>query len=165
MKAITFMLRGLGVSILVMIVTLVLAGACVAQGTPSSKGATDNNHKTAKGQKSRGTGEDPNVKKDSDVNMEGQETPPPAAKAAGTRGKARGGCTVEVDNWTPYYVRLYNNGDYVGEVSGWGDAYSWATPGVLQLYGRALFNNYVLTFPTTEFQCVDGGSVYWQLTY
>jgi hypothetical protein len=56
------------------------------------------------------------------LNVQGETTPAPESKGGSkTRGAACG--VIHVDNRTDLIIRLYANGEFIGTVSKWGDAY------------------------------------------
>ena len=68
--------------------------------------------KATKVEKSRG--ENPNIKKDFTCNAADVAVPKPA--------KSRGDlCSIKVDNWTGFYVKVFVDGDFYGWVSPWED--------------------------------------------
>ena len=93
---------------------------------------------TVKGQRTRGQeGSDSNIKhgrepNDPNANIEA----PPDKGGPQVRG---GSCRIHVDNHTPWYVDIYTDGDYRGQVSPWGDSYGWVGCGDTNLYGVASF--------------------------
>ena len=93
-----------------------------------------------KAQKRRGTGEDENIKSRSLENKADEQAPAPPSKG-GDDAKTRGarGCFVVVDNWTPWKIQIFMDGDYVGLVSAWGEASGWYSSGRHNLYGVASF--------------------------
>jgi hypothetical protein len=96
------------------------------------------NSATVKGQKTRGQGEtDNNIKHGREANDPNANSEAPPDKGG---PKIRGGsCRIHVDNRTPWYVDIYTDGDYRGQVSPWGDSYGWVGCGDTNLYGVATF--------------------------
>jgi hypothetical protein len=75
------------------------------------------------------------IKNEHETNNPGAKIKPPAAKGG---PKTRGGVgTLHVDNRTQWYIRIYNNGDYIGTVGPYGDLYRYAEAGNHVLYARA----------------------------
>jgi hypothetical protein len=96
---------------------------------------------TTKGTISRGdaNAKDENIKHDSAPNDPNAKIEAPPEKGG---PKTRGGaCRVHVDNRTPYYIAIYTDGDYRGQVSPYGDSYGWVGCGNTILYGRATFSD------------------------
>jgi hypothetical protein len=104
--------------------------------------AQDQKHPTsakATGMKSRGENgaKDENIKNDrSPADPNAKVEAPPDKGGPKTRG---GACRVHVDNHTPYPVAIYEDGNYVGEVSRYGDAFGYVGCGSTVLYGRVIF--------------------------
>jgi hypothetical protein len=94
-----------------------------------------------KGAKSRGAATDPNVKQDSlPGNKPGATVAAPPSKGGPkTRGAMTG--VLHVDNRTPWIIRIYVDGDYVGNVGRYGDSYGYYGCSVRTLYARALFDD------------------------
>lgn len=94
-----------------------------------------------KAAKGRGAGADANVKTDTlPTNQPGKTVPaPPHKGGAKTRGAMTG--TLHVDNRTPWIIRIYVDGDYVGNVDRYGDSYGYYGCSVRTLYARALFTD------------------------
>jgi hypothetical protein len=95
----------------------------------------------AKGAKSRGAANDPNVKSDSlPANHVGADvTAPPSKGGPKTRGAMSG--VLHVDNRTPWVIRIYVDGSYVGNVGRFGDSYGYYGCSVRSLYARAYFDD------------------------
>lgn len=96
---------------------------------------------TVRAQKARGVAgaEDENIKiprQPNDPNAK-QEAPPEKGGPK-TRG---GSCWVHVDNRTPWYVDIYTDGQYRGQVSPWGDSSGAIGCGNTNLYGVAEFRD------------------------
>ena len=112
-------------------------------------------------QKSRGTGPDENIKSQST-----QNDPNNASKAPPTKGgeKTRGGwCDFRVDNRTPWKIQMFVDGDYVGLVSGWGNASGSYSGGSHVIYGVADFNDgSKITWGPNSISCF--GTYNWRLT-
>ncbi len=97
------------------------------------------NSATATAQKSRGeAGEkDENIKKDRQPNDLNTKIEAPPEKG-GPKGRSSY-CRVHFDNRTPWYIDLYTDGNYRGEISPFDDLYGWVGCGETSLYGRATF--------------------------
>jgi len=89
---------------------------------------------TDKATKSRGSGEDENVKMakpHNDPDMYGKE-----------KEKSRTATTkIVVTNNTDWYVDVYNDGNYQGTVSPWGQGYFYDYGDRIQLYAKAVFDD------------------------
>src|SRR5262245_32615216 len=80
---------------------------------------------SAKAAKSRGSSDakDENIKQDRQPNDPNAKVEAPPEKGGPkTRGAS---CRVHVDNRTLYYVDIYTDGSYRGQVSPWGDSYGY----------------------------------------
>ncbi|GFO63264.1 hypothetical protein M1B72_10970 [Geomonas paludis] len=91
----------------------------------------------AKSAKTRGEA-DENIKHKSDQNDPNAKIEAPAKKGGKTRG---GYCDLTVDNWTPWKIQVYVEGDYVGLVSSYGKADGFYSRGPLVVYGVAEFDD------------------------
>lgn len=54
---------------------------------------------------------------------------------------------IIIDNWTPWYIDIYVDGEFRGFVEPWDEGTTWAIPGNTRLYGVAEFD--------------DGDKYYW----
>jgi len=124
---------------LILVIALALAMPLTA-GAQTSKEAEGTVVKDTAQKARGGGGEDPNIKSGS-----AQNDPNPAAvpKAPPDKGgeKARGGCNLVADNFTPWVVKLYVSGIYVGSVSAWGKAAGYQSLSDLILYAVADFTD------------------------
>jgi hypothetical protein len=95
---------------------LALASAAATQSyAQSPEGA---GKAKAKSQTARGAADsDPNIK----VKAGSQKTERPAPPQKGGQKTRGAGCFVTFDNWTPWYVDVYVDGEGVGTVGPWGD--------------------------------------------
>ena len=115
-----------------------------------------------KPQTRRGTGEDENIKSRSVENKADERMPAPASKG-GEEDKERGGCLLIADNWTPWKVQMFVDGQYVGLVAPWGAASGNYAAGRHNLYAVASFYNAPdITWGPHRMSC--RGSYTWQLT-
>lgn len=115
-----------------------------------------------RGHKGRGQGADPNIRHKSEANDPNVKPAPPAAKGG---PKARGSvCGIVVDNWTPWKVQLYVDGDYQGLISPYGALSDVVFTGPVVVYARADFTDgtYTSWGPQT-FQCSGQGIYRWKL--
>jgi hypothetical protein len=88
----------------------------------------------------RGVGQDQNVKKDDVANSKTAKLPAPSAKGGPkTRGAQMG--QLHIDNRTPWYIRIYVDGDLVGTTSPYGDSYGYYGCDDHTLYARAVFED------------------------
>lgn len=128
-----------------------------AQGGKKAKAAEEKTD----AQKSRGTGPDENIKSQSTQNDANN-----AMKAPPTKGgeKTRGGwCDFRVDNRTPWKIQLFVDGDYVGMVSGWGNASGSYSGGSHVIYGVADFTDgSKITWGPNSISCF--GTYSWRLS-
>jgi|HubBroStandDraft_4_1064222.scaffolds.fasta_scaffold04069_4 hypothetical protein len=123
--------------------TLILAMALGVTGYAGAQSQATDHPKSAttKSEKSRGASSAPdeNIKHDNAANDPNAKIAAPPAKG-GT--KTRGGyCRLHVDNQTQWYISVYFDGDYRGQVSPWGDSYGWVGCGDTKLYGKATFTD------------------------
>ncbi len=117
----------------------------------------------AKAQKPRGEGADANVKSGPGKNDPTKKVPAPAAK--GGEKKRGGACGVIADNYTPWIIQVYIDGDYQGTVAPWGDLDLLAIAGwPTNAYARADFTDgSTITWGPKIFNC-EAESVYrWKL--
>jgi hypothetical protein len=118
---------------------------------------------TAKAQKARGTGADENIKRDSFVNDPAVKPPAPPAKGGEkTRGYL---CGIVLDNWTPWYVGFYIDGDAWGTAGPWGAASGVAFAGTTRVYARATFTDgSSLSWGPQIFNCRRDEVYHWKIT-
>jgi hypothetical protein len=121
---------------------------------------------TAKATSSRGVGDDPNIKggkQQAASNDPAKEAPaPPQKGGAKTRGLFD--CYVTADNYTSWWIDIYVDGTYRGQVSPWGAGTVNAGIGGTTLYGRAEFNDgSVKTWGPRQFLCTSDGRFNWRL--
>jgi hypothetical protein len=95
-----------------------------------------------KAAKGRGTttSKNANIKKNTDINPPVQSAikAPPAKSDNKTRAYYP---TFTADNYTPYYIKVYINGDYVGTVAPYGKAAGDYAVGTYSIYGIAYFSD------------------------
>jgi hypothetical protein len=139
--------------------TLALITPAVAQAPGGKRGKAP--EVKADAQKQSAAGQDENIKSRSD-----QNDPASAPKAPPDKGgeKTRGGvCYFLVDNRTPWKIQIFVDGDYVGLVSGWGDARGTYAGGGHTIYGLATFTDGSrITWGPTQISCL--GTYRWRLT-
>ena len=105
---------------------------------PAAKKRADAHPSQARG----ATASDANVKSDTVTNSATAKVePPPSKGGARTRGAGARVEALHIDNRTPWYIRIYVDGDYVGLVSPYGDAYGEYSCATHRLYARAFFDD------------------------
>jgi hypothetical protein len=110
-------------------------------GQTSGKKAAQSKTEKDHAQKGRGAGgADSNIKNDSDANDPSKQMPAPGAKG-GEKGKGQGDCVVVLDNRSPWYIRIYVDGNYRGTIAPWGDSYCYTGAGETLLYAVAPFTD------------------------
>lgn len=116
------------------------------------------------GVKGQANAPDTHIKNDNPTNSAGQKIAPPPSKGGPKAKGAWGTCNIHVDNRTGLIVNLYFQGMRTGVLGPWGDLYDNITPGVAQLYARAVFDDgSAITFGPREFRCV-GDDFTWTLS-
>lgn len=141
-----------------LLVTIALSSAAFLMAqTPQHPTSGD-----TKSTKSRGSSDakDENIKQDRQPNDPNAKIEAPPEKGG---PKTRGGsCRIHIDNRTAFYVDVYTDGQYRGQVSPYGDSIGYVGCGDTRVYGRATFTDgSVLTWgPSVYF--VDG-SFTWTL--
>ncbi|HUI42229.1 MAG TPA: hypothetical protein VL523_09685 [Terriglobia bacterium] len=147
--------------------TLLAAAFAVAQEAPAAKpmaSAKANSKVVTTKAASRSGGADPNVKSDSDKNNPNLKAPVPANKGGKTRGAGPLPCGVHVDNRTPWFVRIYVDGDYRGTVNQYGDLVGITGNGPTNVYAVAVFDDGSQKYWGPHvFNCVAGDSYTWRL--
>jgi len=95
-----------------------------------------------KGTKSRGGGEDANIKK-SDVSNDPNNANMMAPNKSKEKSRGAGpyACEVHVDNQVALYINIYVDGNFVASVSPGGDLLIRTGNGPTSLYGKALFTD------------------------
>ena len=94
-----------------------------------------------KAAKARGdsTSKDVNIKSDSDLNSaKGMENAPPSKGGPKTRGYY---AWFTADNWTPWIIKIYINGEYVGSVAPYGKSAGEYQAGNYIIYAKAYFTD------------------------
>jgi hypothetical protein len=111
--------------------------------------------KSTRGDATRG-GADKNIKQGEMANDPKAKIDAPAAKGGGTT-RGGGGCRVEMDNSTSWYVKVYVDGIFRGTMDPWGDSYVYVYPGDTTIYARADFTDgsYKYWGPRTSY-CGNG---------
>ena len=115
---------------------------------------------TASGHQNRGGGEDTNIKSKAHENSKDNEKVP----APPTKSGKRGGCYVDVNNVSAYYIDIYAGGNYSGTVGPWGNYYVYPLGDSVTLYARADFtDNSFETWGPQQFSCSSGAENEWRL--
>ena len=92
-----------------------------------------------KAAENRGTRTDENIKHaDGKNTLTGGPAAPPDKGGKKTRGA--GGYTT-IDNWTPWYIKVYANGDYMGTLGPWEKKWTYTGDQCPNLYARADFDD------------------------
>ncbi|HRN54262.1 MAG TPA: hypothetical protein PK788_12260 [Gemmatimonadaceae bacterium] len=111
-------------------------------------------------------GEDENIRIATGTNVRGEpgEQPPSAKAPAGTMTRGANDCRVHFDNRSNLFIAAYAQGTYRGELSPWGDVYTYVLAGETRLYARAGFTDgSVSTWGPRLIDCPAGGSYQWML--
>jgi len=134
------------------------AGLKPAQGETHPKSAT------TKAAQSRGqAGEkDENIKQDRAANDPNAKIEAPPEKG-GAKTRQSASCQIHIDNRSPWYVDIYTDGSYRGQVSPYGDSYGYVGCGGTLFYGRATFNDGTVKIWGPASYYVDGGFT-WTIT-
>lgn len=110
-------------------------GSLTAGQQPESKGKAEDTAQTARGAADK----DPNVKTATGVNDPAKEMPAPPQKGGPqTRGR---GCYITYDNYTPWYIEAFLDGQYCGTVAPYGELDCVTGDGWTVLYARARFTD------------------------
>jgi hypothetical protein len=73
-------------------------------------------------------------------------------------------CGVYVDNYTPYMVRIYVDGQYRGAVPAWGGLWIGAITGTTRLYSKATFADGTTLTWKNAVECKANARYKWRLT-
>lgn len=141
----------------------VLAVLTVTAGTAQAQASSRDRANTARGAAS---GQDENIRVATGSNTRGAagEQAPSQKAEAGTATRGSSDCRVHFDNRSNLYVATYADGMYRGELSPWGDIYTYVIAGPTRLYARASFTDgSVSTWGPRMVDCLAGGSTRWQL--
>jgi hypothetical protein len=126
-----------------------------AQESHPKEGAT----KSAKSRGEAGA-KDENIKKDRQPNdPQAKAVAPPEKGGPKTRSAA---CHIHMDNRTPWYIDIYTDGDYRGQVSPYGDSTGYVGCGNTTFYGRATFTDGSTKTWGPQIYYVDGSFI-WRL--
>src|SRR2546427_662757 len=119
-----------------------------------------------KSNSSRGAGEDPNIKTDKQqaAKNDPANEPPAPPKKGGAKTRGFFDCWVTADNYTPWWIDIYVDGTYRGQVAPWGAGTVNAGAGSTTLYGRAVFDSgSVRNWGPRQFHCSSDGVFTWRL--
>jgi hypothetical protein len=107
---------------------------------------------------------DENISDDSEVNAPDalKTFPKPADKGGAQKRGAY--CGVYVDNYTPFLVRVYVDGQYRGAVPAWGGLWIGAITGATRLYSKATFADGATLVWKNAVECKANGRYKWRLT-
>lgn len=145
------------------LITLAVAAAPLAgQGKPAGK-ARDR-AATARG--TSDPAQDENIRAISGVNIRGEpgELPPDSKFSSGNAARNSTACKVHYDNRTSLYIAVYAEGIFRGDVSPWGDLFTFVVAGPTRLYARAGFTDgSVSTWGPRLVECPAGRDFKWML--
>jgi hypothetical protein len=124
----------------------------------------DQEVKAAEGSSSKGSSTDSNISEDETPNSKSKKPEPPASKGGTSKGSSSG-CEVQLDNWTPWKVKIYVDGKYQGTMMPYGESYTYATPGRVKVYARADFDDgSYLYWGPRNYSCNSNQYVYFKMT-
>ena len=83
---------------------------------------------------------DANIKTTADTNVKGAIIAAPPEKG-GVQTRGTNWCGVRVNNKTSFYIKIYIDGRYRGEMPAFGDLGVWIECGRTRFYARAEFND------------------------
>ncbi len=121
-----------------------ILGLALCAGVAFQPAHAQENHPkegTTKSAQSRGAAgaKDENIKKDRQPNsLNSKVEAPPDKGGPKTRSAA---CHIHIDNRTKWYIDIYTDGDYRGQVSPYGDSTGYVGCGSTTFYGKALFDD------------------------
>jgi hypothetical protein len=144
--------------------SVLVLGLALGFGSGATNAQDQKHPSSAKtnGTKSRGenNAKDENIKNDRAPNDPNAKIEAPPDKGGPkTRGAS---CRVHVDNHTGYYISIYTDGNYRGEVSPYGDSIGLVGCGDTALYARATFLGMDITTWGPQAYYIDG-TFTWQL--
>lgn len=125
------------VSAMVMLVFGVAAFSTTASAQKPDKAKTIE-LKSSRASASKGDNTDKNIKQEAMANDPKARHDAPAAKGGKSKG---GGCRVQLDNSTEWFIRIYVDGIYRGTMDPWGDNSVYVLPGDTTVYARADFTD------------------------
>lgn len=113
------------------LIVLVAFGASVFAPVQAQKQTKELKSNAVVFEKTRGA--DPNI----------QTAKPTDDTKAKEPEKSRGDlCTITVNNYTPYSVDIYVDGDWVGTIASYSKAYTYSYPGTTKIYGKSIGGTY-----------------------
>lgn len=136
--------------------SLQMSATSPRQGNPKAQApAAKSGTVDAHGQKSRGAADnDPNVKTKEATNDPSKKATAPPQKG-GPKSRAAT-CFVMFDNYTPWALEAFVDGDYSGVVPRYGELTTYVGNGRTQVYARARFTDgSMLTFGPQYFDCTN----------
>jgi hypothetical protein len=120
----------------------------------------DQEQKAREGAASKG--KDPNIREDEKANDKNDKTQPPAKKGGTSKGAP---CEVQLDNWTPWNIKIYIDGEYLGTMIPYGESYAHAVPGRVTVYARADFGDgSYLYWGPRDYSCGPNQYIYFKMT-
>ncbi len=115
-------------------------GLAIALASPAQ--AQKKNSLSTRSSEGRGAAtSDANIKSSTATNDKATVIPAPKSKGGKTSRGPYGSCLLQVDNRSGYWVNLYTDGNYRGQVSPYGDLAGWVGCGATVFYGRADFTD------------------------
>jgi len=112
-------------------------------------------------QTGHGSGQDSNIHADSKANPPDAKTPPPPEKSATPGART---CSVEVNNYTTWFVDIYIDAGYAATVGPWGNGEVYPPATGSKFYARANFTDGSWKFWGPQpFTCAQSGASEWRL--
>ena len=155
------------------LVSLAWAGSSFLQGVSAQNktAAKQATAKTAKlesdkAQQAAAGAEDSNVKMDMAANSKSGTAAPAPPDKGGDKGKGMGMGYVEVvfNNYSPWYVKCYVDGNYRGTIAPWGALNFPTGNGATMLYARADFDDgSTYRWGPRQFYYYSGNRYEWRL--
>jgi hypothetical protein len=140
---------------------IAIALACGLTTLAAQQGRAGGQRVSDTAQTPRGT-EDTNIKTKQAPNDPAKDTPAPANKG-GEKTRAAA-CIVNFDNYTPWFIEMYVDGNFAGIVGPWDDVNAIAGNGPTVLYARANFRDGSFKYwGPRSMNCVPGGFTTWEL--
>lgn len=118
--------------------------------------------KAQEGAASKGKAEDSNITKEEKPNDKNSKAQPPGRKGGTAKG---GSCEVQLDNWTPWNIKVYIDGAFQGTIAAYSESYTYTVPGRVRVYGRADFvgGDYLYWGPR-DYRCGPDQYIYFKMT-
>lgn len=149
-----FAFLGLGLAVALAVTSIEASAQASAQDRPNAaRGAIDPSN-------------DENIRQARGTNSQSAagESAPSQKAEPGVATRGGSSCQVRFDNRSRLYIATYADGSYRGELSPWGDVYTYVIAGPTRLYARAGFDDgSVSTWGPRMVDCPAGGSYTWQL--